>query len=464
MVLVQNSGKHSRFKLLYITMITFSLIVLFVGNVLASSITNGGFETGDLSGWDTFIPAGGSIIATDDPLSVEQFSMGPIEGNYFALIRSNSIANYYTALSQPFYASAGSMICGWAFFKTNDSYLGIYNDTGLVVTKTGSAADNILFQESAASVGDYGITPWIYWEYYFPASGTYTIEAKVANMGDRYLNSYIGIDDVKLISPAPVLTVPADITAEATGVTTPVTLGEATADGILPLTITNDAPAEFPLGTTVVTWTAVDADGNSASASQKVTIFDNTAPEITASIEDGAEFTLNELATFSWSASDGQSGLAAVDCAYQTGTPLDTSTVGEKTINITAVDNAGNTTEKVIKYYVRYSFIGLFSPVDPDGRIYQAGSTIPVKFRLEDANGSCIKTATATISYAPVDPATYWTAQTDCNFEPTDFFRFDESNMQYIYNFSTAGFAAGEYDIKITLDDGNEKIIRIILR
>ncbi len=484
---MQNSGKHSRFKLLYITMITFSLIVIFAGNVLASSITNGGFETGDLSGWDTFIPAGGSIIATNNPLSVEQFSMSPIEGNYFALIRSNSIANYYTALSQPFYASAGSKICGWAFFKTKDSYLGIYNDASLVVTKTGSAADNILFQESVSSVGDNGITPWKYWEYYFPASGTYTIEAKVANIGDRYNNSYIGIDDVKLITPAPVLSVPADITAEATGITTPVTLGEATADGILPLTITNDAPAEFPLGTTVVTWTAVDAYGNSASASQVVTIFDNTAPEITAAVEDGAEFTLNEPATFTWSASDGQSGLAAADCAYQSGAALDTSTVGEKTINITAVDNAGNTTVKAIKYYVRYSFIGLFSPVNPDARIYQSGSSIPVKFRLEDANGSCIKTATAAISYAPVDPSLYLIAQTTCNSrtidparftgakgpkaevqlmvaETSEFFRFDEAKMQYIYNFSTAGFAAGEYDIKITLDDGTENIIRIILR
>jgi hypothetical protein len=161
--------------------------------------------------------------------------------------------------------------------------------------------------------------------------------------------------------------------------------------------------------------------------------------------------------------------------------------VGEKTINITAVDNAGNTTVKVIKYYVRYSYIGLFSPLDPDARIYQSGSCIPIKFRLEDANGSCVKTATATISYLPVDPAIYLIAQASSNSNTvdlarltgpkvpkaevqlmvigiTDFFRFDEADMQYIYNFSTAGFAAGEYDIKITLDDGTENIIRIVLR
>jgi hypothetical protein len=41
---------------------------------------------------------------------------------------------------------------------------------------------------------------------------------------------------------------------------------------------TNDAPGIFPLGTTTVTWSATDGSGNSASATQAVTVVDTTPP------------------------------------------------------------------------------------------------------------------------------------------------------------------------------------------
>lgn len=79
----------------------------------------------------------------------------------------------------------------------------------------------------------------------------------------------------------PVITVPADIEVEATGKLTVVDIGQATAtddrDGTVE--ITNDAPAEFQLGETVVTWSAVDSSGNTATATQLVTVVDTTAPE-----------------------------------------------------------------------------------------------------------------------------------------------------------------------------------------
>ena len=42
--------------------------------------------------------------------------------------------------------------------------------------------------------------------------------------------------------------------------------------------ITNNAPALFPIGVTTVTWTATDASGNTATATQTVTVNDTQAP------------------------------------------------------------------------------------------------------------------------------------------------------------------------------------------
>jgi hypothetical protein len=71
----------------------------------------------------------------------------------------------------------------------------------------------------------------------------------------------------------PVITAPADVTK--TGYCSPVTvtLGTpVTSDNCGVATVTNDAPAFFPVGTTVVTWTVTDIHGNTAAATQNVTV------------------------------------------------------------------------------------------------------------------------------------------------------------------------------------------------
>ncbi len=89
----------------------------------------------------------------------------------------------------------------------------------------------------------------------------------------------------------PSITAPPDVTAEAAGVLTIVSIGQATATDIADPdpTITNDAPASFPLGDTTVTWIATDGSGNAATATQAVTIRDTTPPQITAPADHTAE-------------------------------------------------------------------------------------------------------------------------------------------------------------------------------
>ena len=76
---------------------------------------------------------------------------------------------------------------------------------------------------------------------------------------------------------APVLTVPADVNVTAVAPAT-VAIGVATATDIFSVSISNDAPVSypsatvFPAGTTVVTWTATDANGNASTATQNVTV------------------------------------------------------------------------------------------------------------------------------------------------------------------------------------------------
>lgn len=99
-------------------------------------------------------------------------------------------------------------------------------------------------------------------------------------------NTAIAAQSVTVVDTTPpALTVPPDLTVEATGPLTLVGIGAATATDIFPVTIVNDGPASYPLGTTAVTWTATDANGNAASATQRITVVDTTPPTVVAALD-----------------------------------------------------------------------------------------------------------------------------------------------------------------------------------
>jgi hypothetical protein len=68
----------------------------------------------------------------------------------------------------------------------------------------------------------------------------------------------------------------------STGCSTAVALGTpSTGDNCSVTSLTNNAPASFPVGTTNVIWTASDANGNSSTKTQVVIVADTVRPSIT---------------------------------------------------------------------------------------------------------------------------------------------------------------------------------------
>jgi len=163
---------------------------------------------------------------------------------------------------------------------------------------------------------------------------------------------------------APVITAPANVTvntgagATACGaVVTNAQLGTATASdnsGVVNV-VRSGVPAGnvFPVGTTTVTYTATDNAGNSAQATQTVTVIDNTAPAITAP----APFTFNAgLSSFAAVPNFLASTIASDNCGPVTlsQSPLAGTIVGLGThvITITATDAVGNTSTATTTFTV----------------------------------------------------------------------------------------------------------------
>jgi hypothetical protein len=144
---------------------------------------------------------------------------------------------------------------------------------------------------------------------------------------------------------APVITPPADVTAEATSpagavVNYPNATATDAVDGTDPVTCTPASGSTFPLGTTTVNCTSHDAAGNSSSASFHVTVHDTTAPSITVPSDITAEATSSAGAIVMYSASASDAvGVTSFACNPATGS---TFPLGTTTVNCTANDAAGN--------------------------------------------------------------------------------------------------------------------------
>jgi len=152
------------------------------------------------------------------------------------------------------------------------------------------------------------------------------------------------VNATKVLDPndhtPPSITAPSDITIEATGILTPVSIGQATGtddSGIA--SITSNAPPKFPLGITMITWTAIDNGGNVAKAVQKITVVDTTPPVLTAPQPVTVEATTPDHNSV-------DIGLPAVNDAVGVESVTNDAppyfSIGKTTVTWKAIDTSGN--------------------------------------------------------------------------------------------------------------------------
>jgi hypothetical protein len=125
----------------------------------------------------------------------------------------------------------------------------------------------------------------------------------------------------------------------------------------------------------------------------EITASDTTLPTITLTTPaEDAVYLLGQTVNADYACQDeaGGSGLASCVGNVPNGSPLDTSSVGAQTFTVNAADNAGNVASVTHTYHVIYNFIGFTSPVDNPSIMNsaKAGQTIPLKWRITDADGN----------------------------------------------------------------------------
>ena len=120
-----------------------------------------------------------------------------------------------------------------------------------------------------------------------PATYSVGINTVTWTATDASGNSSTATQTINVIDvTAPTLTIPVAMTATAgSGCTATVVLTAPIAsDNCSGVTLTNNAPATFPIGNSVVTWTATDVAGNTVTKTQLVTVTDTTAPTLSVPV------------------------------------------------------------------------------------------------------------------------------------------------------------------------------------
>lgn len=170
---------------------------------VAAAVINGGFETGDFSGWTQTFSTGSQDVASLH-VGVDRTTYDPVDGGQFAVLVAGAV-NQPVTIEQSFALGIGDTVTGWAFFSSYEFENTGYNDFAFVQIFGSSSA--LVAQPFYSDSDTIGLAdgPWTPWSLVAPTSDRYTLRMGVANGSEDQVPvepdpfpSEAGFDDVRV--------------------------------------------------------------------------------------------------------------------------------------------------------------------------------------------------------------------------------------------------------------------------
>lgn len=131
---------------------------------------------------------------------------------------------------------------------------------------------------------------------------------------------------------------------------------------------------------------------------------------------------------------------------------------GTNIIEISAMDNEGNSATETSTFRVTYATGGFLPPIKSDGTgVYNQGRTFPVRFSLFDANNNPVSQVIAHIYVVKISNDIVGNDEIPLSTSAANIgnqFRYDSSGKLHIFNLSTGTMSPGVWQIKAVLDSG----------
>jgi hypothetical protein len=283
------------------------------------------------------------------------------------------------------------------------------SSSGAIVTFTSSAVDIVdgVLPVTATPVS--GST--------FPLGSTKVVLSAMDSHGNRASREFtVTVQDTH----SPILVLPSSIIAEATsgaGASVSFTIVATDSVDTSPQVLTSvPSPSQFPIGTTPVQVLAGDASGNITEGEFTVTVQDTTPPAIQVPANIVAEATSNSGATVSFPslANDLVDGEVSASADPASGSVFP---IGSTTVNLTAIDNAGNQSSSSFTIAVQDSTAPVIAPQENLVAEAQGSSGAIVNFTL---SASDLVDSAIQVSAQPASGSTFPLGKTAVHVSATD--------------------------------------------